>query len=116
MLFLPIKENHYKKNVHPIWAGGRFMVFNATFKNISVIAWRPVLLVGEPEYQEKSSVLPQVTDQLYHIMLYQVHLAISGFELATFVVIGIDCKGNCKFNYQTIKPMMPPSHLGSCNF
>ena len=41
-----------------------FMVFNATFNNISVISWRSVLLV------EKTTDLPQVTDNLYHIMLY----------------------------------------------
>jgi hypothetical protein len=30
-----------------------FMVFNATFNNISVILWRSVLLVEEPEFRRK---------------------------------------------------------------
>ena len=56
------------------------MVLNPTFNNIPVISWRSVLLVEETG---ENHDLPQVTDILYHIMLYRV-------ELTTVFVIDTD--------------------------
>ena len=55
----------------------------------------------EPEYLEKTTNLSQVTDKLYHIILYQGHLTWVGFKLVMLVVIGTDCAGSCKSNYHT---------------
>jgi hypothetical protein len=69
------------------------MVFNATSNNISAISWWLVLSVDDPG---KTTDLSQVTDKLYHIMLYTSPWSI--LELTTSVVIGTDYIGSCISN------------------
>jgi len=50
--------------------------------------------------------MSQVTDRLYHIMLYTSPG--SRFELITSVVLGTDCIGSCKSDYRTITATTTP--------
>jgi hypothetical protein len=88
------------------------MVSNPTFNNISVISRRQIYLQRKPEYQEKTTDLPQVIDKLYRIMLYRIHPAMSGIQIHNLVVISINCIGSYKSNYHTITSTRTPSFLG----
>ena len=54
------------------------MVFIATFDKISAVSWR------KPEYPDKITDIPQATDKLDQIQLYQVHLAMSKIRTSNF--------------------------------
>jgi hypothetical protein len=76
------------------------MVFNATSNNISAISLQSDLLVEETGGPRENNRGSQVTDKLYHIMVYTS--LCSRFELTTSVVRVIDCIGSSNSNYHTI--------------
>jgi hypothetical protein len=63
---------------------------------------------GQFYWWRKSQTFHKSLTNFYHMILYQVHLALVWFELTTLVVIGTDCIGSCKSNYHTIKTTTVP--------
>ena len=97
MAFCATKYLNDGSRLYNIRLRAMVMVFNYTFNHISFIPWRSLLLVEETGLPRES--YRRVA--LYHIMMYRIHLAITGFELTSLVVIDIDCTGVCKFNNHT---------------
>jgi uncharacterized DUF497 family protein len=55
-------------------------VFNFTFSNISAISWRPVLVVEEAEYPERTTDHGQAIGKLYHLRLRVEYILFCNFQ------------------------------------
>ena len=76
--------------------GWWFMVFNATFNNISFISWRSVLLLEETGVPGENH--RPVTSH-WQTLSHNVVQSTQCYRWCT------DCIGSCKFNYHTIMTM-----------
>jgi len=56
-------------------------VFKSTFKNFQLYSGSQFYWLTTPEYPEKITDTPKVSDKLYYIMLYRVHLVLCGIRI-----------------------------------
>jgi len=89
-----------------VWVWFRFMVWKATFNNISVISWRSVLLLEETgESGENHRPVANHWQTLSHNVVSNTW---TGSKLTLLVVKSTDCTGSCKSNYHTITTKEAP--------
>jgi len=66
--------------------------------------------------KRKGTDLSQVTEKLYNIIQYRVHLRWVWLELVILVVVGTVCIGSCKSNYHMITTTTDPWPNDCINF
>jgi len=89
---------------------GMFMVFSATFNNISVISWS-FYWWRKPEYLEKTKTCRRSLTNFITLSFNEYTSPWAGFEFTMLVVIGTHCTGSCKSNYHTVTTMPVPTSL-----
>ena len=103
-VFMVMCMGYYVVHLIECWV----IVLNGIFKKFQIYQY---YWERQPQCPEKTTVLPKVIDNHYHIMLYRVHLSSLVFEISTLVVIGTNCTGRCESNYHTITTTTVPSFI-----
>jgi hypothetical protein len=92
LICMPIPKSAYYVKLNIIWSQqNNYLPF---YRGSQCYWWRK---------SEKTTKLPQVTDKLYHIMLYRVHLTISGIRTHNFSGDRHLLYRYCNSNHCTIK-------------
>jgi hypothetical protein len=112
----------------PVWVmlqlyrGGQFYWWKNSLSNTSVIPWRSVLLVEE-QFEQYFSYIVEVSfiggrnqstrrkppTNFITQCCIEYTSPWTGIELTTLLVIGTDCKGSCKSNYNTLTTTTAPA-------
>ena len=91
------------------------MVLNATFNNISVIVQVSFIGGGNQSTQRKAQTCHKSLTNFITKCCIEYTSPWAGFELTKLVVIGTDCTGSCKSNYQTIMTSTAPTDINYRN-
>jgi hypothetical protein len=118
LTFISRKCTHCQTNIlysHKPWLQNwlelRVMLFNTTFNNISVISWRPVLLVEETRVPGENHWSVVRLTHLITLCCIEYTSPLAGFELTMLVVIDTDCVCSCNSNYHTFTTTTTPTQL-----
>ena len=109
--FVTSVKLHFLFGSVPVW----LMAFNAISTMFQLYHGSQFYWSRKLEYPKKSITLLQVTDKLYHIMLYWAHLAWGEFKLTMLVVIGTGCIGSYKSNYHMLTTTIAPVRVWNPN-
>ena len=73
ILIITLWLKGWKYRDYGLWSLTLLSTLFHVYRGGQFYSWR------KPEYPDKTIDLPEVTEKLYHIMLYRVHLAWAGF-------------------------------------